>query len=488
MLIGLLPPLLYAAAIRTSLVDIGANRPSISLLSVGLVVFTTAVVGLVAFWLLPIPLAAAIAFGAVVAPPDAVAATAIARRIGLPRSIVTILEGESLLNDATALVVLRTAIAAIGGVTVLDVTLDFLWAALGGAAIGLRRGLVVARSAGASRTRSDTALSLMAPFAAFLPAEEVHASGVIAVVVRTAARAQGAAGAERAVAAERTDQLGTIQFLLENSVFLLIGLQVRLIAETSGSPSCPPARSSSSAHRAAHGDPAPAALGVPGPRTCCCARPRQRPTDPVDLTAGRVLGRYARRGHPRRRLRPAVTMPHLEILVLGAFVVTAGTLLIQGLSLPWLARRLGVRGPTRARTPCRRRLVLRPPRPPGAGRAGEARAPRRRRRTPSRCCARRREAGDVVWERLGRPDADETPSETYRRLRAAMLDAERDEVLRIRDEGTVDHDVLDDVLDRLDLEESMIDRPPTTASGHEERVILTPGASAATATISRAAA
>ena len=79
-------------------------------------IFTTAVVGLVAFWLLPIPLAAAFAFGAVVAPPDAVAATAIARRIGLPRRVVTVLEGESLLNDATALVALRTAIVGLTAV------------------------------------------------------------------------------------------------------------------------------------------------------------------------------------------------------------------------------------------------------------------------------------------------------------------------------------------------------------------------------------
>ena len=145
MLIGLLPPLLYAAAIRTSLVDIKANRRAIGLLAVGLVIFTTAIVGLVAWWLLPIPLAAAFAFGAVVAPPDAVAATAIARRIGLPRRVVTVLEGESLLNDATALVALRTAIVALTGVvSVGSITLDFLWAAAGGAAIGVAVALVIA--------------------------------------------------------------------------------------------------------------------------------------------------------------------------------------------------------------------------------------------------------------------------------------------------------------------------------------------------------
>ena len=111
-LLGLLPPLLYAAAIQTSLVDFNANRRPILLLSVGLVVFTAAGVGVVVHACLPdLGWPAAFAIGAVVAPPDAVAATAIARKIGLPRRIVTILEGESLLNDATALVTLRTAIA-----------------------------------------------------------------------------------------------------------------------------------------------------------------------------------------------------------------------------------------------------------------------------------------------------------------------------------------------------------------------------------------
>ncbi len=107
-LLGLLPPLLYAAAIRTSLIDFRANTRPIVLLSVVLVIVSTLAVGAVAHWLLPIGWPAALALGAVVAPPDAVAATAIARRVGMPRRVVTILEGESLVNDATALVSLRS--------------------------------------------------------------------------------------------------------------------------------------------------------------------------------------------------------------------------------------------------------------------------------------------------------------------------------------------------------------------------------------------
>ena len=157
-LLGLLPPLLYTTAIRTSLVDFKANRRSIGLLSVGLVLFTTFGVALVAWLLLPVPLAAAVAVGAVVAPPDAVAATAIARRVGMPRRIVTILEGESLFNDATALVALRTAIAAsAGSVSVLHAAGDFVRAAGGGVAVGIAVAWCCwARCAAGSPTRCST--------------------------------------------------------------------------------------------------------------------------------------------------------------------------------------------------------------------------------------------------------------------------------------------------------------------------------------------
>src|SRR3954453_20542439 len=170
-ILGLLPPLLYSAAIQTSLVDFNANRRSILLLSVGLVVFTTFGVGSLVHALLPgIDWWAALAIGAVVAPPDAVAATTIGRRIGLPRRIVTILEGESLFNDATALVALRTTIAAgAGSVALGRVGVDFLVASVGGALIGFVAFLVVAKV----RKRVtdpvlDTAIARGVPFARLL--------------------------------------------------------------------------------------------------------------------------------------------------------------------------------------------------------------------------------------------------------------------------------------------------------------------------------
>ena len=236
-LFGLLPPLLYSAALRTSVLDLRANRRSIGFLSVGLVIFTALGVGLVAWLILPIPFAVAFALGAVVAPPDAVAATSIARRVGMPRRLVTILEGESLVNDATAITCLRVAIVAMSSaVTVLGVTVSFLIAAVGGLVVGL----IVAAVAIAVRKRLhepvfDTAISLLVPFAAYLPAEAIefngsHGSGVIAVVVAGLVLGTKSPSFQsgRSRLSERVNW-ATIVFLLENAVFLLIGLQARRI-------------------------------------------------------------------------------------------------------------------------------------------------------------------------------------------------------------------------------------------------------------------
>ncbi|MFL6155016.1 MAG: cation:proton antiporter, partial [Marmoricola sp.] len=185
-LLGLLPPLLYSAALQSSLVDFNANRRPILLLSVGLVAFTTGGVAVLVHALMPnIHWAAAFAIGAVVSPPDAIAATAIGRRIGLPRRVVTILEGESLFNDATALVGLNTALVALkSSVAWYVIVRDFGLAAGGGVLVGL----VFFFGIGFVRKHVtdpvfDSGLSFLTPFAAYITAEEINASGVIAVVV-----------------------------------------------------------------------------------------------------------------------------------------------------------------------------------------------------------------------------------------------------------------------------------------------------------------
>jgi len=186
-LVLILPPLLYAAAFQTSLPAFRANLRPILLLAVGLTLFSTVVVGLVAHAVIPgLGLAAALALGAILAPPDAVSATAVARRTGLPRRIVTVLEGESLLNDATALVAYRVAVAAaVSGVfSPAELSWRFALASVGGAVVGL----AVALAVDWLRRRIDdpiidNTMSLVAPFAAYLPAEVIGASGVLAVVV-----------------------------------------------------------------------------------------------------------------------------------------------------------------------------------------------------------------------------------------------------------------------------------------------------------------
>src|SRR5689334_18164617 len=240
-LVGLLPPLLYAASIRTSLIDFKTYRRPIALLSVGLVLFTTVGVGLDVWALLDVKLAVGFALGAVVAPPDAVAATAIARRVGLPRRVITILEGESLVNDATAIVTLRTSIAAISGsVSVWQVGGGFLVSAVGGALIGLAVAFVIGHIRKLIQDDvTDVAVSLLTPWIAYLPAEEIHVhgidsqpSGVLAVVVAGVILGHKSPRIQSASSRlfERTNWT-TISYVLENAVFLLIGLQIRSIVD-----------------------------------------------------------------------------------------------------------------------------------------------------------------------------------------------------------------------------------------------------------------
>jgi NhaP-type Na+/H+ or K+/H+ antiporter len=242
-LMGVLPPLLYASAVRVPVIDLRRNIAMIGWLSVLLVIASALVVGALVHWLVPsIPFAAGVALGAVISPTDAVAATSIGKRLGLPPRLMTVLEGESLLNDASALVLLRTAVVAVttASFSLGDAIGEFARAVAIAVAIGLAVGYgsVWLRS----RLRDPvltTAVSFVVPFLAFLPAEEAHASGVVAVVV--AGLVTGHAGAKRFSARERTTEhtnWNTLQFLIENGVFLLMGLELHVLLvdlEESGS-------------------------------------------------------------------------------------------------------------------------------------------------------------------------------------------------------------------------------------------------------------
>ncbi|WP_211881418.1 Na+/H+ antiporter [Pseudarthrobacter albicanus] len=464
-LIGLLPPLLYAAALRTSLFDFGSNRRAIGLLSVGYVIFGTVAVGFVVSWLFPeIPLAAAMALGAVVAPPDAVAATAIARKVGMPRRIVNILEGESLVNDATALVCLRAAIAAISGaVSATEIAAGFLLAAGGGLAVGIAAAYVLTELRQRIRNVAiNTSISLIAPLVAYLPAEAIHASGVLAVVVTGLVMGTKAPSMPNGAARlSQRSNWNTVQFLLENAVFLLIGLQVRTIIEGVRDDSLGADR---------------IWLGCAG---VLLAVLLLRPVWVFPATYLPRLIPAVRRNDPAPSwqfpaivswagMRGVVTLAavlvlpaeieHRSVLILAALVVVAGTLALQGFTLPALVRLLRVQGPDPREDALNQASLMQLATAAGVRRLHELRTDSDPPEVVAMLKRRTQERGLAAWERLGRPSAEAaTPSQRYAQLRLAMLEAERAKVLELRRGGEYAHEVLSEVLDRLDVEESMLD-------------------------------
>ncbi|HET6997353.1 MAG TPA: Na+/H+ antiporter [Solirubrobacterales bacterium] len=230
-----LPPLLYSAAFFVDLPALHRDLRPISLLAIGLVLATMLVVALVAHEVFGLPVAMAFVLGAIVAPTDPVAATAILRRLGVPRRTVNVLEGESLVNDATALVAYKIALAvAVGGsISATDAGFRFVWSVAGGIAIGLIAGYLIVKI----RSRVDdpiteVTISLVSGYAAFLPADAIDASGVLAVV---AAGTYIGWNSSRLVAPETRLQAyalwGVLIFLLNATLFILIGLQLPLIAD-----------------------------------------------------------------------------------------------------------------------------------------------------------------------------------------------------------------------------------------------------------------
>jgi Na+/H+ antiporter len=487
-LLGLLPPLLYSAAIQTSLIDFRKNRSAIGLMSVGLVVFTTLGVGLVAWAVIPgLPLAGGIALGAIVAPPDAVAASVVARRVGMPRKLIRLLEGESLFNDAAALVALRTAIAALAGsVSLWQVGADFFRAAIGGAVIGL----VVGFAAAFVRARLnepvlDTALSFAVPFIAYIPAEAIHGSGVLAVVIAGLILGHKApqilSGSTR-LASRLNWQ--TIAFLLENMVFLLIGLQLRrILAEVAES-----------------GLSLAMLVWI-----CAAVLGATILTRVLYLIGIGTVKRVERRflpGKTRTKIWPwrysaviawagmrgVVTLaaafvlpadtPQRAVLVLAAFVVVAGTLAVQGMTLPPLIRRLRLPRPDPAEDALQEAAVLHDMTRAALAKLEEIRQPDDPPEIIQRLRDRLQHRADSAWEQLGRQSAlAETPSDAYRRLRLELLDVERRQFLKARDSGSADDDVLRRVLERLDIEESMLDRAEEEPEV-EGRELRTPAATA----------
>jgi CPA1 family monovalent cation:H+ antiporter len=350
-----LPPLLYAQAWFTSWKDFRDNLRAISLLAVGLVLFTTTAVAFVAHALVPeLPLAAAFVLGAIVSPPDAVAAAAIAQRLRLPKRMVTILEGESLVNDATGLVAYKFALAAVftGSFSVAKAGAGFILVAAGGVAVGLLVGWVFMWLLRWVRDDLiDIVLSLIVPYVAYLGAERLHVSGVLATVV--AGIWLGARSPELLSASTRltaTAFWNTFVFLLNGVVFMVIGLQLPGVI------------------RSLHDHPGEellfhaAVIGAvvivtrllwvfPGaylPRWISARIRAREPRPPMRNLA--VMGWCGMRGVVSlaaalavpRLLPNGSEFPERDLVLFFTFAVILVTLVGQGLSLPWLIRRLRI--------------------------------------------------------------------------------------------------------------------------------------------------
>ncbi|MEV6180673.1 Na+/H+ antiporter [Streptomyces sp. NPDC052016] len=468
----LLPPLLHTSATDSSYLDLRAQARPVALLSVGYVLFATVVVGYAAYLLVPgLPLAAALVLGAVVAPPDAVAATAVARRLGLPSRITTILQGESLLNDATAITAYKVALAVVigegaswaGGIE------EFLVAAVGGTAVGL----ILMAPLHWLRTHVkepllQNTLSLLIPFVAYATAEQFHASGVIAVVVVALYLGHRAWEVDFATRLQEDAVWKMVAFVLESAVFALIGLQLPVVLRGLGAYEGVEAVWYAVvlflvvvACRFAWVYPA---TFVP---RLLSRRIREREENPT--WRGPVVIAWAgMRGVVSLAIAFSIPLtadhgeepfPHRNLILFLTFTTVIGTLVVQGLTLPPLIRLLKFPEPDpQAATLAEANAQAQ------ASRAAEERldallADERNALPPplaNRLRAVLERRRNAVWERLGQvnPITGETVDDTYRRLSRKMISAEREVFVRLRDGRYIDDEMLRTLLRRLDLEEA----------------------------------
>ncbi|MDQ4009037.1 MAG: cation:proton antiporter, partial [Actinomycetota bacterium] len=331
----------------------------------------------------------------------------------------------------------------------------------GGALVGVLVAVVVGRvRRHIHDPLTDTSVSLVTPFASYLLAEQIHSSGVLALVVtglllgHLSPRLQSASSR----IFERTNW-ATISFVLENTVFLLIGLQVEQILAQLSANVLPRGQVVAASLavlvavlllRALWVFPATFLRGVlPGPSV---------PDRVPRWAESAVISWAGMRGVVTLAavfVLPADT-PHREVLVLIALVVVGGTLLLQGATLPYVVRRLGLAGPDPREDALAEAATYQRAATAGLRRLDELVSAEDPDEVVARLRTRSLDRANAVWERLG--SEDETPSEAYARLRVEMLRAERAEVLAVRRRGGVPHEVLERVLATLDIEETTLDR------------------------------
>lgn len=371
-LLAFLPPLLYAAAFNTNWAAFRKQLRSITMLAVGLVLFTTVGVAAACHYWFALPWGVGFVLGAVVSPPDAVAATAITSRIKVPRIVVTILDGESLVNDATALVAYRLSVGAVlataatglesEGLVWWKSVLEFLWVSVGGIGIGLVGGWLVIRlhrflsRHNLADAKLSIVITLLTPFAVYLPAEHLHVSGVLACVacgLWVGNHCEQVFDHDLYVEARAVWEM--IEFVLNGIIFILIGFQLPLILEGLSA-------NGDGSTMETYVGMAVAVLGVvivarilwvvPGayvPRWL--DRLLGRSTDPYPpWQAVAVVGWSGMRGVVSLAVALAIPVklengapfPCRDLILFLTFWVIFGTLVGQGLTLPLLIRGLGV--------------------------------------------------------------------------------------------------------------------------------------------------
>jgi CPA1 family monovalent cation:H+ antiporter len=468
-----LPPLLYYAALQTSWRDFRANIRPISTLAFGLTLFTTAAVAAIAKWLIPdFDWPTAFVLGAIVSPPDAVAAAAVAQRLRVPKRVVTILEGESLLNDAAAIVAYRFAVAATlaGRFSAGGAAVRFVLVAVGGVAVGWAVGWVIAKIRPKIRDVSvETAFSLLTPFIAYLPAEHLGVSGVLAVVTtglylsRQYPRIVVPAARLRAYAV-----WDTLVFVLNCLVFVLIGLQLPAILErlkdgtslrlllTYGTI----VSLATVLVRIAWVFPATVV-----PRWVWPSLRRDYPMPPMGQVF--VVAWTGMRGivSLAAALALPLAFPNRDLILFLTFCVICTTLLAQGLTLPWIIRRLGVQedGSQDAEEEVMARYLsaLAAVERLDALKAPATAAPDVNEAAIARVRAEYEQRIGYYSTRLIDPTRDdETDCPACRTVEDAhreALAAERRMLLRLRDDGVIGDEILRRVQHAMDLEESRLD-------------------------------
>ena len=464
-LVLFLPPLLYQAAFFSSPRDLRADARAITLLAVGLVLATMGAVAVTAHALVGgLPWAAAFALGAIVSPTDPLAATTIARRLGVPRRLVTLLEGESLVNDATALVAYRLAVGAVvaGSFTLWEGGVRFVAGAVGGVVIGLAVGWLVAE---ARRRIEDPpveiVLSVVTGYAAYLPADRLGTSGVLAAV--TAGLFVGWRAPE--LASPSTRLLGfsfweVLVYLLNAVLFVLVGLQLHpILTGVSGRSAAVLLGEAALVSAVVIAVRIAWLFTVPYLIRALDRRPSQRARR-VGAGERLVAGWSGMRGAVS--LAAALALPEdfplRNLIIFVTFAVILATLVLQGLSLPWLIRRLGLhRDDSEAQEELRGRL-----------------------RATDAALARLEELAAEEWTRedtvermrglyqfrRGRlkaragylqDDGSQDRSLAYQRLVRELLEAQRREIVLLRNQGEISNEVMHRIERDLDLEDSRLE-------------------------------